>query len=173
METKHVSLVGTLLSQAANTEGIHWNCSVAVMITYPPRPPHRGKHTPICLFPPLACSSFLHLGLFFSRIMSKEGKHQAISGSLYLTDNLLKNSLQTCDHKRLNLYLFSVGLLFPCSVLHALPAGIAWSREIGFTTSMAVYFVNMIDLQLSSMAIWIHFRAIHYCQTRRWIPRSY
>nr|KAF6505809.1 LIM domain only 4 [Rousettus aegyptiacus] len=39
------------------------------------------------------------------------------------------------------------------SVLHALPAGIAWSREIGFTTSMAVYFVNMIDLQRSSMAI--------------------
>uniref|UniRef100_A0A8C6VDV0 LIM domain only 4 n=1 Tax=Naja naja TaxID=35670 RepID=A0A8C6VDV0_NAJNA len=39
------------------------------------------------------------------------------------------------------------------SALPVQPAETAWSLETGFTTSMAVYSVNMIDPQLSSMAI--------------------
>lgn len=59
----------------------------------------------------------------------------------------------TCLKAAYEVVLVFSEFLFLSSVLHALPAGIAWSQEIGFTTSMAVYFVNMIDPQLSSMAI--------------------
>lgn len=44
-------------------------------------------------------------------------------------------------------------LLCSPSALPVQPAETAWSLETGFTTSMAVYSVNMIDPQLSSMAI--------------------
>lgn len=64
---------------------------------------------------------------------------------LYLTGTRLKAAYKV-------VLVFS-GCLFLFSVLRALPAGIAWSREIGFTTSMAVYSVNTIDPQPSSMAI--------------------
>lgn len=82
-----------------------------------------------------------------SGIVSKKEKRPSLRGgmALDLTD--------TCFKAAYEVVLVFSGFLFPCSVLPALPAGIAWSREIGSTTSMAVYFVNMIDPQLSSMAI--------------------